>query len=197
MKMIYAILVLVILLIFGGMVTTYSSEKTSRQPFRSILKEDKFEIRYYPEAIMASVKMNGTYDESKNSGFRALAGYIFGGNSQNMKISMTSPVRMNDDGTSSTMSFVMPSGLTFENLPKPKNPDVIIHKSQPVYAAVLKFGGYASDRIISSMNNKLKTILEEKGLPHSGKFEFLGYNPPFQVVNRQNEVFVELTGFKE
>jgi len=32
-------------------------------------------------------------------------------------------------------------------------------------------------------------------LENTGNFEYLGYNPPYQMVNRRNEVIVELVNF--
>jgi hypothetical protein len=37
--------------------------------------------------------------------------------------------------------------------------------------------------------------LEKHNLTHTGKFSYLGYNPPFEVINRRNEVAVELINF--
>ena len=45
-----------------------------------------------------------------------------------------------------------------------------------------------------------KTILKEEltkaNIKHSNHFSFLGYDPPYQVENRRNEVVVELIDYK-
>jgi hypothetical protein len=38
--------------------------------------------------------------------------------------------------------------------------------------------------------------LAKAKIAHTNAFTFLGYNPPFEVVNRRNEVVVELTDYK-
>ena len=38
-------------------------------------------------------------------------------------------------------------------------------------------------------------LVKEK-LNFSSKFTFLGYNPPYEVMNRRNEIVVELINFK-
>jgi len=47
---------------------------------------------------------------------------------------------------------------------------------------------------------RYKTILKEEltkaNIKHSNQFSFLGYDPPYQVENRRNEVVVELIDFK-
>jgi hypothetical protein len=180
-----------ILLLFMGLFQ--SDSKTEIQKYQTIKSERDFEVRFYPPAILASVDMAGTYDDSRNSSFGTLAGYIFGGNEENMQISMTAPVRMSDaDGT---MSFVMPSKFTMETLPDPKSKRVKLHTSDPEYVAVVSFSGWANDRKISEMKEKLVEWLKSEGLNHNNKFEYLGYNPPYQLTNRRNEVLVPLVDF--
>jgi hypothetical protein len=37
----------------------------------------------------------------------------------------------------------------------------------------------------------------EKGIQHTGEFTYLGYNPPYQAVNRRNEVIVTLVNYPD
>lgn len=190
---IVSILILLIVLITGF----YSmiKAKTETQKYSTIYKQGDFEIRYYPVSIYASVKMKGTYDEMRSPGFRVLAGYIFGGNEKEMNIAMTSPVRMSNTKEESSMSFIMPSDIGMEMLPKPNNENIILHESKPVYTASVRFGGYANDKEIEAKKAALSKILKELNLTHAAKFEYLGYNPPYQIVNRRNEIQVELSNF--
>jgi hypothetical protein len=191
--LLFILLITIGLIILTGMMTK-TKAKTETQKFKTIYKEGNFEIRYYPEAALASVTMEG-YDNSRNSGFRILAEYIFGGNSENQKISMTSPVRISNTEQKSTMSFVLPSKLEFDQLPEPLNKDILLHRSKPVYAAVIQFGGYASSRKTEKKMNELKEVLKRLNLQYHDNLEYLGYNPPYQIVNRKNEVLAELTNF--
>jgi hypothetical protein len=110
---------------------------------------------------------------------------------------MTSPVHMNINDSVSSMSFVMPSSYNQENLPKPNDPNVIIQKTPEEYVAVIQFGGYASDKDLVFYSEKLQGILKEKGITSYGHARYLGYNPPFQVVNRRNEIIVSVNWKKE
>ena len=105
---------------------------------------------------------------------------------------MTSPVHMDINDSTSSMSFVMPSSYTEENLPKPNDPNVIIQKTADEYVAVIRFGGYASDKDLAFYSEKLHEILKEKGITTIGNARFLGYNPPFQLVDRRNEIIVSV-----
>jgi hypothetical protein len=99
---------------------------------------------------------------------------------------------MNISGDRSSMSFVMPSKYNPDNLPKPDNPGVIIEKTQDEYVAVIRFSGYASDNAIKRQSEKLRQLLMENDIEFYGNFRFLGYNPPYQFINRRNEIIVSV-----
>ena len=140
-----------------------NSLKTENQKYRLVLKEDQFEIRFYPAATFAKIYSDGTdYKSVASSGFRKLAGYIFGGNDQGKSISMTAPVRMEMSEKGSTMSFVMPEKYKESDLPKPKDASVHIEKSSPQYVAVISFGGYADDEKIKEHRDELLKLIQKK-----------------------------------
>ena len=185
-------MIAMVLIIISGLFQ--SENKTEIQRYEVIKSDKDFEIRYYPPAILASVEMGGTYDQSRSSSFSVLAGYIFGGNEQGMQISMTAPVRMTEKNR--MMSFVMPSHFQMGDLPKPKNNQVTIHSSEPAIVASVRFGGWANEKKIAEMKQKLDKWLNDKGIKHSGNFEYLGYDAPFRMTNRRNEVVVSLEGYQ-
>jgi hypothetical protein len=173
--------------------TIMSANKTEEQKYTVILKDKDFEIRFYPSATVATINSDAkTYKDLSGPGFRKLAGYIFGGNETNTSISMTSPVHMDINDSVSSMSFVMPSSYNEENLPKPNDPDVLIQKTADEYVAVIRFGGFASDEDLIFYSDKLRDILEEKGITSYGNARILGYNPPFQLIDRRNEIIVSV-----
>ncbi len=168
-----------------------SNLKTENQKYRLVRKEAKFEIRFYPSATFAKIYSQGTnYKSVASSGFRKLAGYIFGGNDQGKSIAMTSPVRMEIGNQGSTMSFVMPEKYSESDLPKPKDSGVHIVKSSPQYVAVIRFGGYADDEKITEKRDELLALIQKKGIKVAGEYSFLGYNAPFQFWARKNEVVI-------
>ena len=173
--------------------TAMASGKTEEQKYTVVSSYEEFEIRFYPPATLATVySAANSYREVARPGFRTLAGYIFGGNESDTRISMTAPVHMNISGDRSSMSFVMPSKYNPDNLPKPDNPGVIIEKTQDEYVAVIRFSGYASDNAIMRQSEKLRQLLMENDIEFYGNFRFLGYNPPYQFINRRNEIIVSV-----
>lgn len=168
-----------------------SINKTEEQKYSIVRKYDDFEIRFYPSATLATITSNAkTYSDLSGPGFRKLAGYIFGGNESNTKISMTAPVQMDINDSVSTMSFVMPSAYTKENLPQPNDPNVRIMNTADEYVAAVRFGGYASDKDLKYYSEKLKNLLKENGIIPHGNYRYLGYDPPFRFFGRRNEIIV-------
>jgi len=194
MKMFIIILVVTILLtLLLQSFTIMSTNKTEEQKYSIIHKYKDFEIRFYPSTTIATINSNAkTYRDLSGPGFRKLAGYIFGGNESNSKISMTSPVQMDINDSVSTMSFVMPSAYTKDNLPKPNDPNVRIKNTEDEYVAAIRFGGYASDEDLKFYSEKLQNLLKENGITSFGNYRFLGYNPPFQFIGRRNEIIVSV-----
>lgn len=172
-------------------VTAVMASTTEKQKNKLIHSEKEFEIRHYPSATLATVYSSvNQYKQISTPGFRTLAGYIFGGNTGNEKIAMTSPVHMDINDTLSSMSFVMPSKYEAKSLPTPNNSNIVLEKSPDEYVAALKFKGYASDIRIEQYSEKLKLLLEEKRISYKGNFRYLGYNPPYQFIGRRNEIIV-------
>lgn len=170
-----------------------STNKTEEQIYSIIQKDKDFEIRFYPSATMATIISDAkTYKDLSGPGFRKLADYIFGGNEAETKIPMTAPVHMDVNDSGSTMSFVMPSAYNEENLPKPNDPEVLIKRTADEYVAAIRFGGFASDKDLKFYSGKLQNLLQEKGIKSYGHFRFLGYNPPFQLFGRRNEIIVSV-----
>ena len=189
MKRIVFFVAAVLLLITA--IIYFTMAKTPLQPYTELGKKGMIEFRYYPVAIMASVtNSDPTYKGSSNSNFRVLAGYIFGGNQAGQKIAMTAPVHMETGKDGSTMSFVMPEGFTLEKLPRPRSGAVELHESPEEYVAVMRFGGWASDQVIETQKKELAEQLAALGIQHRNNFRFLGYNAPWDIFFRRNEVIV-------
>jgi hypothetical protein len=170
-----------------------STQKTETQAFKVVKKEKDLEIRFYPEVTMATITSSAkNYKELGSTGFRQLAGYIFGGNDQDQKIAMTAPVHMEMRNTAASMSFVMPAKYNKDNLPMPKNAAVIIQTAAAEYVAVITFGGFASETDIRIQTEKLRSALEAYSIPYYGNFRYLGYNPPYQLAGRKNEIIVSV-----
>jgi hypothetical protein len=163
-------------------------------PAYTVLKTiGKVEIRRYPKMVVAQTSLpDKSFSNSGSGGFRVIANYIFGGNAGGQKIAMTAPVVMNM-GDSANMYFVMPSQYRKEELPTPASKDVKILEIAEKTLAVISFGGFANDKKIAIHAQELENILKERGIQTIGSFMFMGYNAPWDVIGRRNEVAVEVS----
>lgn len=185
--------ILFILFIGFQFYISMATDKTESQPYQVIRAEKAFQIRYYPAAVMAKIASTSkSYRDLGSSGFSKLAQYIFGGNSENKQIAMTSPVHMDIGDSLSTMAFVMPGHYKQEDLPQPNSAEVLLQTVEAEYVAALSFGGFASTAKVEKHKRKLQKLLEAKGIAYYGNFRLLGYNPPYQIINRRNEIIVSV-----
>ena len=163
------------------------------QKYNVLKTFDNVQIREYDPVIYASVTVN----DRNNSLFRILAGYIFGGNDTNQKIAMTAPVHMQEtssyDKASVTMKFVMPSKYTLNDLSKPNDPRIVMEKVGKKRYAAISYSGYNNQSKFNEHSNILRKVLEENNINYSGKPIYLGYDAPYKLWGRKNDVLYEIT----
>lgn len=193
MKVVFIVLGVFILIAVGVLTFSYMSTSGIESYKYTVEKEyDSFEIRSYEPSLFTSVRLStSNYEEASGQGFSTLAGYIFGGNEKEEKIAMTSPVNMTL-GDSMEVSFMVPEKYKKEDLPKPNQEGIKFKEEPKKRVAAITFGGWANNKKIEEYKKKLIDALEKEGINYSDKFSFMGYNPPFDVINRRNEVVVEL-----
>ena len=193
MKTLFIILTITVLIFLIIQAFILKSQRNIElQSFSIIEKFDQFEIRNYEASLFSSVTLStNDYKEASKKGFSILAGYIFGGNKSNEKIAMTSPVTMSLED-SITMMFMVPKNLKKENLPKPNSPLIKFIDEPSKIMAAISFKGWANSEKIEKYKKRLIQALDNKNIPYKNKFYFLGYNPPYEIFNRKNEIIVEL-----
>lgn len=174
------------------LVVSFKSKDIETPKYTVIKTIGGAELRQYPNMVVAKTSLSSaSFDQSGSQGFRCIAGYIFGGNEVNQKIAMTAPVVMNL-GDSASMYFVMPSAYAKGDLPKPTASNIEILEETSKTLAVITYGGFSSDEKIKSHCNELEKILKDAGIQSKGSFMYMGYNAPWDMVNRRNEVAIEV-----
>lgn len=176
----------------------YAFERTSEQPkFTLVERDGAFEIRDYPELVVAETRATGAREPALNAGFRRLADYIFakrrgdGGGSGGEKIAMTAPVLSSEQSGSWRTQFVMPSKYALDTLPKPAD-EVELTRRPARRVAVLRFSGKATDAVLAARTDELRGWLAKRGL-RGGAVEYAFYNSPFiPAPLRRNEVLITL-----
>ena len=188
-------ILLVVILIAFAFVQLYfinAQRNIETYPYVIIKKHKQFEIRSYESTLFTSVILSTKgYKNSSSKGFSILAGYIFGNNERNEKIAMTSPVSMSLED-SITMMFMVPRKFNKDMLPKPNQSGIEFKEEPAKTVAAIRFSGWANDTKIEKYKQNLKAALDDEGIKYSNRFYFFGYNAPYEVFNRKNEVIVEL-----
>jgi hypothetical protein len=193
---IISFVICIIVLILAQVYSIMSTTRTEQHKYQVLKSYGNVEIRKYEPAIFSSVMLGkNSYREISGKGFGILAGYIFGGNEKKENISMTSPVIM-ELGDSTKMKFMVPKGYTMNSLPEPNDKRIIFEQQNEKIIAAIQFDGWADNDKIEYYTEQLKSSLAKENISHTNKFSFLGYNPPYEVINRRNEIVVELIDFK-
>jgi DNA gyrase inhibitor GyrI len=168
--------------------------------YKVIESEDKFEVREYPELMLASTQTKPD-SQGRDGSFMKLFGYISGANEAKQKISMTTPVFMQQDdaASKSQMGFVMPKEVAVAGAPTPTGQDVNIRKRPGGRYSVVRFSGQLNAKTAAQAESKLRAWMKSKGLvalpatEQSSGVETAGYDPPFTPgPMRRNEVLIRL-----
>ena len=173
-----------------------------------VLKDGRFEIRQYPDALVAETVVDAEYSKAGSVAFRRLAGYIFGGNKSRAQISMTTPViqqkaseriamtapvMQEKSGRGWRMTFVLPAKYTMETVPEPVDTQVVIRKETGRKVAVIRYSGWLSEASMESNTDKLKGWIEQKGYKATSPPRLAAYDPPWTVpFLRRNEVHIDI-----
>ena len=170
-----------------------SDSKKADLPVYSIIKKyEGFEIRKYPSLFIASTTIQSSeYDNSSSEGFRRIASFIFGANNENVKIKMTAPVIM-EMKDSVEMAFIMPKSITPQNAPQPSDNSVKLKQRAEKIVAALSFEGWTSSSKLAQKEKELVSLLKKNNIEYQGDISYLGYNPPYQLIDRKNEILINV-----
>ena len=185
MKIISIVSIIILLLFFAKNLFSVAAVDN----YTVIRKIDNIEIRQYKSSIYASYTPKN--EKERNNSFKKVASFIFGNNTSNEKISMTSPVviKMHNNYE---MAFLMPRKYNLENLPIPANKEINIYTEPGALKACIKYSGYTNNSIENKKINELKKTLLKYNYKHESDFEVLVYNSPFDFINRRNEITVTI-----
>ena len=206
-----AVLLAVLLSGFGGRAMAIETAQYS-----VVHEYPDFEVRTYPEQLVAQVEVSGTRREAIESGFRLIAAYIFGDNlnaaGTSEKIAMTTPVTQSialsqnpvasqtvlDDSMTGpwVVRFFMPQQYSLENIPQPTNARVKLINLPAHHVVVHQFSGSYG---YSNLNKNLGQLLalcqtHQCDLAHNS-ITFAFYNGPWMpAFMRRNEVMLHVNG---
>ncbi|MEM1289214.1 MAG: heme-binding protein [Pseudomonadota bacterium] len=170
---------------------SWSTQNVETPDYEAVLSDGEFELRQYPNLVLASYEASGTRGEATRRSFTPLANYIFAKEREGEKIAMTAPVTQAPSDDRWTVSFIMPSGMQLSDLPAPASAAIKLHDQPARKMAAIRFSGSWSDEIFEDASRRLMSWAEEQGLEITGPVEFAYYNDPFTPpFLRRNEVMV-------
>ena len=182
---------------------------TEQQPFDLVRHAAGFDLRRYPEHVVAEITVRAGFDEAGNTAFRSLFGYISGQNhardaiampapvvqsAPSQKVAMTAPVVQHEDvdGTYD-VAFVLPAAMTAGTAPLPTNPAVRIRVVPSTLAAVSRYSGRWSQAAFEAHLERLRNKVVAAGLEPVGAPRFARFDPPIKPwFLRRNEVVLDV-----
>ncbi|MBX9656737.1 heme-binding protein [bacterium] len=184
--------VLFVALFFGWKLMSRSAYESAE--YTVVEAESPFEVREYPDLMMATTSMPPLAKEEDGS-FMRLFGYISGDNSDKQKIAMTTPVFMesNSQAEPGQMGFVLPKEVAERHVPEPSGQNVKLRKRDGGRFAVIVFTGQINASAIAAAESRLRAWMKERGLTGEARAELAGYDPPWTPGPlRRNEVLIRL-----
>ncbi|KAM3861106.1 heme-binding protein 2 [Diretmus argenteus] len=157
-----------------------------------------YEVRTYQATRLVSTSVNGTqWDAAMSTGFRRLFAYIQGNNQTKTKVEMTVPVICkvvpgagHACESTYTISFYIPEEHQ-AGPPQPSDTDVFLQDMTEFTVYVRTFGGFAKEQMMRDELSKLLGSLQRDGVPFKDEpFYTAGYDSPFKLTSRRNEVWI-------
>jgi hypothetical protein len=171
---------------------------TQRQEFRLLRAYSDFELREYLPCVIAEVKVSGHFSTSSSSAFSTLFNYISRGNKSSQKIAMTAPVitaQKADQSQSAEwhISFVMPSGSTYGQLPHPNNSQVTLRELDTETCVAKSFRGRATDELSRKVSEALRASAAKADIALSNETRICRFDPPVKPGFLQyNEIVIPI-----
>ena len=188
--------------------TVFGIRTVEEAGYKVILKDGRFQIREYADALVAETVVDADYGKAGSVAFRRLAGYIFGDNKSTAKIpmtapviqekaseriAMTAPVMQEKSGQGWRMTFVLPARYTLGTVPEPLDPKVVIGKETGRRVAVIRYSGWLSEASMETNAGKLKGWIEQKRYKATSPPRLAAYDPPWTApFLRRNEVHIDV-----
>ena len=189
---------------------------TEQQPYDVVHSYDVFELRRYPEHVVAEVDVDAPFEDAGNRAFRYLFSYISGDNESQTKVAMTAPVVQADTSSKIAMTapvvqqtaevngdttgegpyrvaFVLPATLNANTAPQPTNPRVQLRVVPQSLVAAITYRGRWTKEKYSDHRDQLQSALVSAGLTPVGQPRFARFDPPLKpAFLRRNDVMLDV-----
>ncbi len=180
----------------------------TEEPQYTVLQtQGPLEIRAYGARLAAETEVTGSEYSARSDGFRRVARYIFGANSDKGSIAMTAPVAQAGGSHTIAMTapvgqtqsapgvwrirFFMPAKYTPATLPRPDDPAVKIVTVPAETYGVYRYSGSTDPAATAIADRELLRQLQGSGWVSAGQPVAWFYDPPWTIpFLRRNEAAV-------
>lgn len=165
-------------------------------PYEVLKNDNAIEIRSYGPQLRASLICKGDFKEASKEAFDCLAGYIFGQNLANEKITMTTPVLLREKSEEKewSMSFILPPSFILKTAPGPEDKRIILSEHPAHLVASISYAGINNEEKIKEYSTILKKWLKRRPwyVP-LGEFQTAQYDGPLTIpFFRKNEIHIDI-----
>jgi hypothetical protein len=199
------------LLLVGASLSPEAAMATEEPRYESLLQDGEFSLRLYAPRVVAETEVAGTLEEASSTGFRRIAGYIFGRNhsrsgqaseriamtapvtveAQPQKIAMTAPVSVEQVEGRWRIEFVMPARYALATLPLPDDASVTLREVPAQKIAAIRFSGLVGAAKMRDQTARLRAWMAQGGLAATAAPQLARYNPPWTLpFLRRNEILI-------
>lgn len=207
MKSLMIILIILVVIILAILVVPWwLNQKTPQPAFTLIKKDGPIELRQYDAMLLATTRVNDDRSASINTGFRRLAGYIFGrhqakdqgniamtapviqkksSNDNASNIAMTAPVIQSplggpdNDSQAWEIAFVMPKQFDETTIPQPMDKSITLVSQQPQQLLTIRFTGRINQHKLDKKAHQLQQYAQQHQIAITGEPILAFYDPPW------------------
>ncbi|KAI3972202.1 hypothetical protein MKX01_011754 [Papaver californicum] len=175
----------------------YKTPDLETPKYQILKRTATYEVRKYSPFVIVEKKGEKL---AGSTGFNDVAGYIFGKNSANEKIPMTTPVftqAFDDEQSNISIQIVLPSEKDLSSLPEPNLEALSLRKVEGGLAVVSKFSGKPTDEVVLKKEKNLRRAVLRDGLKPKEGCMLARYNDPGRTWSfiLRNEVLIWLDEF--
>ena len=167
---------------------------TEQLPYTVLRDFGEFEVRRYPDHVLAQVTDRGDFASVGYRAFGPLFQFISGNNSASQSIAMTAPVLQEEVAANThVVSFVMPKEMSPEAIPAPRDARVETKPVAGFDAVVASFSGSWNPNRLHAKGEELKRRAKQSGLETTGNVLFARFNSPWMPwFLKRNEAMIAL-----
>ncbi len=159
--------------------------------YQTLLSQDAFELRDYPQILVAKVLVAGPFEDAFKRGSEILESYLQGDNYKKEKLQGKIPFRLTSRPDGWEVSCILPPYHTRETAPKPISEKIRFEHLKPRKVAVLRFQGKTRYAGMMKKIEELKCWAKSTEMKMESSSHIVVYTPQYLPFLRRNEIQID------